>query len=63
MKKSVHFYFVFTSAVLAFILLLMLCCKEQDPGLKDAFEDDFMIGVALNPHQIPKQSELHNLQL
>lgn len=60
-------YFSFKNsfpAVLVFILLLVPYCKGQDPGLKEAFKDDFKIGVALNPYQILGLDTLaHNLIL
>jgi endo-1,4-beta-xylanase len=37
-----------------FLILLPVIssCQKQDPGLKDAFEDDFLIGVAVNPFEL-----------
>ena len=40
------------AGILLFIMVLITGCTKQEPGLKDIFKDDFMIGVALNPYQL-----------
>lgn len=37
---------------LAAVILVLAACAKSIPGLKDAFEKDFLIGTAMNPYQV-----------
>jgi endo-1,4-beta-xylanase len=38
--------------VILFLTFSLLSCKKKDPGLKDVFSDDFLIGTCMNAPQI-----------
>lgn len=51
MKKS--FSPVLRNYPLVLLLIFsLLSCKKKDPGLKDVFSDDFLIGTCVNAYQI-----------
>jgi endo-1,4-beta-xylanase len=38
--------------LMLFLTFSLLSCKKKDPGLKDVFSDDFLIGTCINTTQI-----------
>jgi endo-1,4-beta-xylanase len=53
MKKTILPSFVNSvTGILFFLLMSIPGYSQQDPGLKDVFRDDFLIGAALNPKQV-----------
>jgi len=58
MKKKIFSTFanvLFAKSIPGFIIFLIFhptVCLSQEPGLKDIFRDDFLIGAALSPNQV-----------